>query len=274
MAADLLTIGTIALIPTGLTVRRIYRRTAGSRATLARQLASLSCGIRSEFVEQTLGVAEFSRTKGRLTERVYVTRHAYVQTVADPDGSIVWWAITTVDAQFRPRFTLPPMSSDGQQWSVHLGRTRFSQLDKPSAIRWFRGARPFGYTESYWFGNPGNSLTYVASHSDLGVGEIGFEGLDELQDHTHGELPSGEWVIECLPGQLSTTTAPLALIRRSTVINTFGVGGVDIDLKSFPWTLGADSDHVRILRSVAVSYSGRYGQLREILRRLRSRSKG
>ena len=271
LTVNLLTILTIAVIPAFFTVRRIYRQTTGSRATLVRQLGKLSCGIRSEFVDTIFGSPRFARTKGDLTERVYETPHAYVQTVADSDGSIAWWAVTTIDKRFRPRFTLPPMTLDGQQWSVQLGRTRFAQLEEPRLIRWFVGARRFWYAETYYFGNPGNYLTYVASHSDLGgVGDLGFDGLHGLRSHARGKLSSGELIIEC-PQELTTTLAPMVLVRQSTVINTFGVGNINIDLKDFRWTLGADSDQVRLLHSTTVSHSGLSRML--LLHSVRARSK-
>lgn len=239
---------------------RVYRRTIGSRTALAGQLAKLSCDIRTEFVDQVLGVTPtFLRTRDDLTERVYSTPHAYIQTVADPDGSIVWWAVTTIDKRFKPRITLPPMSSDSRRWSVQLGATRFAQLDEPSFIRWYIGARRYWYAEGYYFGNPGSYLTYVVSRSDLGgVGEVAFDGRHALALRTHaqGELPSGESIIERPQDLEPAAFAPMALVRQGTTINTFGVGSSRIDLMRFTWMIGADSDQVRLLRSITVSHPG------------------
>lgn len=257
-ATDILTIFSLGSVV--LAVRGLYRRTIGSRTALANQMAKLSCDIRTEFVDQVLGMTPtFLRTSGNLTERVYSTPHAYIQTVADLDGSIVWWAVTTIDRRFKPRITLPPMSSDGRRWSVQLGATRFAQLDEPTFIRWFIGARRYGYAEGYYFGNPGSYLTYVVSRSDSsGVGESTFDGHHALALRTHAdsELPSGESIIERPKDLDAATLTPMTIIRQGTTINTFGVGSSRIDLKRFPWTIGADSDQVRLLHAITVSHPG------------------
>jgi hypothetical protein len=256
VVADVATVTTIAVVPIALGVRRVYRRTIGSRAALARQLAKLSCGTRSAFVDGMFGTPEFERTKERQTERVYITPHAYVQTVSDQDDAITWWAVTTTTRKFSPRFTLPPMSSDGRRWSVRLGNTRFAQLaDGRTTIRWLLGASRAGYSECYYFGNPGSYQTYVVSHSDAStvrtIDNLALHELLTVQPRNKPESPTGEFILD-RPEEFEAAAAPLRRIRRVSVVNTFGVG-LDFNAASFPWSIGADAYLVRLLHTVEVT---------------------
>lgn len=58
-----------------------------------------------------------------------------------------------------------------------LGNSRFSDVRTwagPDGRSLNIAARRREYSESYWFGNPGNYQRYVLSHNDAGIGQFDF----------------------------------------------------------------------------------------------------
>ena len=118
------------------------------------------------------------------TETLWVDPLFYAQTVADKDGTVLGFSITTRKRRFAPRFAAPrPVST--LDWlvskltrghrelpalaHVRLGRTRFSDVvltgwGLPS-VRCVIGARSYSYSEAWNFGNPGHYSDYVCTAS-------------------------------------------------------------------------------------------------------------
>lgn len=94
----------VLIVPIAIWAWRRYRKGPGSRRVLAGLLDGLATGIQAGVVEAAFGAATFRRVDGRSdwSERIYVTRHAAVQTVAKPDGSLAWWSVSVTDPSSGP----------------------------------------------------------------------------------------------------------------------------------------------------------------------------
>jgi hypothetical protein len=195
---------------------RRYQKTLGSRHVVAKKLDQIACGIGDDYVRQLLGAPTFTHMTTLGIEHIYVTRHALMHIILSSiDGTVVRWAVTTTDVNFRPMFRLPPMDSTGKRWTIRLLATSFAEItEQPLRTHSCIGARRIRYSERYYFGNPGAYQTYLLAYNDAGVGEL----------NTTGEL-----------------------IARSTVINTFGVEGPHGDDQENDHWNGPDVDQIRVL---------------------------
>jgi hypothetical protein len=258
IAANTATVLAAIIVPFALGLRRRYQRTIGSRRKLVGQIDKLSCNVQTAYVDGLLGPPLFVRKSDNATERVYLTPHAYVQIVADDGDSVVWWAVTTTDKHFKPRFYLPPMSLDDTGWRVQLNKSSFTDLaSSPLGVRWEVGARRFRVVESYYFGNPGHYQRYLVAYNDAGVGAVHVD--DKRPPINYGDLmsrpeesmtPNDQPILE---DYASTFRAD----RGGTVVNSFGVmrpsaGDAETELLR-QWGLGPDLDYIRVLNSTAAT---------------------
>lgn len=254
---NMATLLAIVVVPTIIAVRKRYQRTIGSRRKLAEQVDKLSCNVQTTYIDTLFGTPLFIRTRGEVTERVYLSPHAYIQVVVDDSESVVWWAVTTQDKRFKPRFFLPPMSLDDNGRSVQLNRSKLAELNAiPESASWDFRARRFSVVESYYFGNPGAYQTYLIGYNDAGVGDIGFGELLHQPLSGYGYLlipPEDGTPRDALTSDEYMST--FNVVRGGTVVNTFGVvrpwlGDAEAELLQL-WGLGPDLDHVRVLTSTA-----------------------
>lgn len=232
-----------------------YRRSIGSRRDLARRLNQLAAGVTTRYVEERFGAPAFVRKSGvllgaklgmTLVEQVYRTKHAWLQVLSDPHGAVVRFSITVTDPQFR--FQVGVLT--GGQLQARLGHSRFSQvgsqLDPDGHSLWI-GARRRGYSESYWFGNPGNYQRYVLSHNDAGTGEFSFaveqQGIGWHQD---GFLKFDPAPREGLP-EFDPAAQYAMEFRAMTTVNTLTVLGPHRDVAGLDEPHGLDGDYVRVL---------------------------
>lgn len=256
-AANIATVLAAIIVPFALFIRRRYQRTIGSRRKLVGQIDKLSCNVQTVYVDGLFGQPLFVRKGDNAVERVYLTPHAYVQVVADENDSVVWWAVTTTDEHFKPRFFLPPMSLNEDGWRVQLNKSNFADLaSSPSGARWVVGARRFWFVESYYFGNPGHYQRYLVGHNDAGVGVMHVAHGERLPT-VYGDLvsQSGESTEPCDQSILEDYASTFHAERSGTVVNTFGVmrpspTAAESDLLR-KWGLGPDLDYIRVRNSTA-----------------------
>jgi hypothetical protein len=182
-----------------------------------------------------------------LRELIYRTRHAWIQVLADDNDTVARFSITVTD----PRFRFQVRDLTFYQLDARLGRSSFSDIRTwagPDGRSLSIAARRREYSESYWFGNPGNYQRHVLNHNDAGIGKFDF----------NIEMLGGPaW---CQDGFLRFDEAPPAAppafdpeapyaqrFRAGTTINTLTVLGPLMPSTGLVAPRGPDADHVRVL---------------------------
>jgi hypothetical protein len=241
-------------------VRAYYNRTVGRRFDLYRRFERLGVGAHQSFFETVIGErpairrsitrelpdyseltdeeSEPALIEHTFTESLWVDPLFYAQTVADKDGTVLGFSITTRKKRFAPRFAVPrPVAT--RTWllwrvtrgrrqlpalaHVRLGRTKFSDAvlkdwGLPS-VRCVIGARTYSYSEAWYFGNPGHYSDYVctaSTASQVGGYPENMEHIDwpeNRDDPAEGYAPTGE--------DEDPILAPwIEAVRRGAVVTT------------------------------------------------------
>jgi hypothetical protein len=212
--------------------RKLYRRSIGSRKDHAKRFNELATGVTSRYIEDRFGAPAFVRdfdVRGvmKLTERLYQTRHAWLQILANENDAVVRFSITVTD----PRFRFQILHLTVGQLEAKIGHSRFSEIRsfarKPKGRSFKAIVRRLGYSESYWLGSPGYYQSVVLSYNDAGTGRFGCSIDQALQRNIlafeEGDLirdpPPGGWP-ECDPGSHCAQQ-----FRAQTVVNTLTILG-------------------------------------------------
>jgi len=202
-------------------------------------LAKLAPSTTIEYFTSLLGAPQFRSTNGKMREYIYVHAKYYVQAIADMEGTVQAFTVTSRSRKFNPVFDLEVLTGSNLDFAVELHKTKFADLDAvPAHVYSGFGARRVWYHESYYFGNPGNYLTYIVAHADAG-----------------GFMPDGASPVNDLNVAIHTKKDWLGLdpaveaFRQRCPINTFGIAsmGYDIDAEWQSIHIGADYDTVRLL---------------------------
>jgi hypothetical protein len=200
--AEILTALLAAIAVAGV-ARGIYRRTLGRRRDRYARLSRLGANAQISFFSSVLGeppAMERSLTSdvtsyddhGRprktpmdFREAVWIDRDFYVHALADEDGTVHAYSVTTRNKRFRPTFQIPGGTAEDATWfdrlrgrdfhyrpnvAVKLGKTHFAALGRPGQAAAWLGAHNWHYFEPYYFGNPGYYQNFVFSINDAGVG--------------------------------------------------------------------------------------------------------
>jgi hypothetical protein len=234
----------------------------GSRRILTARLNQLAAGVTTRWVEGRLGppafVGDFQLPPqdavtsapdqpSVLRELIYRTKHAWIQILADENDAVARFSITVTDPRFR--FKIGGLTF--YQLHVRLGHSRFSDVRtwaEPDGRSLNIAARRREYSESYWFGNPGNYQRYVLSHNEAGTGKSDFSiqmagGPDWCQD---GFLRFDDSPPVSPPA--FDPEAPYARqFRAGTTVNTLTVLGPLMPPTGLVAPRGPDADHVRVL---------------------------
>lgn len=187
-----------------------------------------------------------------------------MQTVADEDGTVLGFSITTRRRRFAPRFAAPrPVPTTS--WllerltrrrlsalaHVRLGRTRFADVvpeewGAPS-VRSLVGARSYSYSEAWYFGNPGHYSHYVCTASmasPVGGYPEGLETLDwpkNRDDPSEGYTPTG-------PDEDPKPAPWIEAVRERAVVTTWTVIQFPLSPENWPPSnFGPHGDEVRTL---------------------------
>jgi hypothetical protein len=195
------------------------------------------------------GPGEVSRPldSGR-EELTWVEADAYVRASGVGD-TVVVLSVTTRNGRFAPTLYRDHLiSTEGTSIEVTLGRTTFGDLPgRPVGVAGALGARRYGYSEIYYFGNPGYYQTFAYSINDAGY--VPRWGVVELLSQRGGVnlgqtekgSPLDETAVEAYLADPLVERA-----RRESVVNTLTVTAPMASLDAGPpgW-LGADLDIVR-----------------------------
>ncbi len=205
-----------------------------------KKLMRLSTDTTIEYFTSILGAPQFRNTQGKMREYIYVHPKYYVQAVANTDDVVQIFAVTTRNRSFSPVFDLNVLTGSEFQFVVELGKTTFADLkESPTHVYSNFGARRQWYHESYYFGNPGNYLTYVVAHAD--AGGIMPDDAEQVNNVNVAIRTQEEW---------NRLDKRVQLFRHRYPINTFGIAsmGYEVDADSEEYIeIGADYDTVRVL---------------------------
>jgi hypothetical protein len=199
------------------------------------------------------------------TESIFIDRDYYVQTISDPDESVLAYSVTARSPRFHPTYRVPfrPSLRERRRLKkrfnytyeplieLSLGRTRFSELD-PSDPDHFAGphlqisvgAHNWRYSEHRGLGNPGYYQTVVVTASDAAVpASVGNYASAQ------NEIGSSEWPNANSP-ELQPQWATLTVtqqFRRDTVITTYTAISMNLWAENYPSTFGPHINDVRML---------------------------
>lgn len=267
-------------------MRSVYRRTIGRRRNRYARLRRLGTNAQLSFFSSVLGEppamrhsfdAPFTdhfddqglpyRLAKTFTECVWIDRDFYVHAIADGDGTVHAYSVTTRSARFHPKLRIPGGSSverrgllkriERFRWGfepnpvVRLGKTRFSELEPPGQAASWVGAHNAHYFEAYWFGNPGLYQNFVFSINDAGIwtdeGGFGEEYMHTFSwgfDETEVDIPNAEGEIdldalETSDGEDPPRPRQWQAFRHRARPNTYTVIGPSLAFDDYP-TEGAD----------------------------------
>jgi hypothetical protein len=224
----------------------------------------MACGVTADYVDSLFGQPPFrfsglpDKVAGSpgvtlLTERIYETKHAWLQVIAGFDGSVRAFSITVTDPRFR--FRSGHLMFD--QLDIQLGAARFGDVDHPpDGWQSLTGARRSSYAESHYFGNPGSYQVYVLAYNDIGTGSYvtppPFDVPDLLNPRhwTDGRLcpetgSQPNWDPLC---GLEPLPAWLRRARDQTTVNTLTVLAPMGDVAIIQRWPGVAGETVRLLR--------------------------
>lgn len=177
-----------------------WRGTLGSRRVTARAIRSLTPGNPIELVEALFGQHIYSHTyslpsfasEGKVTEynieqRLYNARHGWL-TVHYNTGKVSAFAFMVTDKRFRFRLG---ETCRGMVTGT-LGRSTYQEIndEMPSILNVFTGAYNWGYSETHYYGRPGNYQHYAFSNTIFGwsAQRTDFSGTFNLDVSGHFEM--------------------------------------------------------------------------------------
>lgn len=224
---------------------------------LAASLRNLTCGVQLSYFEGVLGSRpQFVNTRGipheggpHLREHIYVLPEVVVQAITKAeDSAVIAFAVTTRSRGFAPALGYYPRGGQPHPGRVILGRTRLIDIadgSAPEGILAVRGNRPWTYTESHYFGNPGHYLYYV-----FGCNQSGYckNVLPQGVPPVRFGVVFGSHRTDLFAGADWLATEQGREWRSTGVINTCGVvQEPDAVFKDKGFWVGPDYDQVRLL---------------------------
>lgn len=232
----------------GAVAWRYWQQTLGRRRELARRLKDLSPLMQVDRLIEQLGVPAVRSRNGEDEEDLtWIHPDAFIRAVA-VRGTVSVLAVTTRSRWFRPTFFRGlVISRDGGSLEVTLGKTTYGDLSfRPKSIYADVGARRWGYSEVFYYGNPGGYMTQMCAINEAGWmprQNDGFlQALIETPSIRAARPPDGSDILGQLPQDVASH-------RDRAVFNTIAItkphwGG---DSERLGFTPGADNDVVRLV---------------------------
>lgn len=242
-------LGQLAIYVTiGAAAWRYWQQTLGRRRELARRLTNLSPLMQVDRLIEQIGVPAV-RTSGDEDEEdlTWIHPDAFIRAVA-VRGTVSVLAVTTRSRWFRPTFFKGlVISPDGGSLEVTLGKTAYGDLSfRPMSIYADVGARRWGYSEVFYYGNPGGYMTQMYAINEAGWmppqnGGL-LQALVEARSLRAERPPDRSDILDQLPPDVTSH-------RGRAVFNTIAItkphwGG---DPERLGFTPGVDNDVVRLV---------------------------
>lgn len=226
---------------------RAYKRTIGRRGHMRRCLNNLSCGTIFTHIEGFLGQSISNTMRGDRVYRTYRSTYAYVvATAPHAERNIDGFSITIRRQRGRPRFRFTTERLTVNQLRVDLSASLFDEVgqEHSDGRRFVLGARRFGYTESFYFGNPGHYQTYLLAHNSA-AGEVPNFPTD-LPSFASGTLRGvGDDDDLCDLVSEGTLVVDLRRMLRVNTLTVLDIGSEEKDILMSYLGTGVDSDDVR-----------------------------
>ncbi len=217
----------------------------GARKLLLRDaLNKIACGRPLDYLDDALDapLRTGALRDGALDRlyRVYRNVHVIVTVTAPGENrTIDAFSISVRD----PNFHFKTGQLSAGLLDVDLAHASFASVpDSSEGARLIVGANRFGYTEAFYYGNPGYYQTFLLSHNDVAGGDFHYvKGRHEFAAGTltlpalDGELsdaPNGTWYSEFRAGtRINTLTvlaqgAPLDALLTG---HSFGIDRSEVD---------------------------------------------
>ena len=174
--------------------------------------------------------------KRKFIEYVFVDTYFYLDVIVDPEGKVLYFALTTRDQAFNPVFK-------NQAFQVTLGISKYSDIPgEARAAQGCYGANWFAYYETKYFGRQGAYQEFgfgfnTAGYSDTASSVRAYHGLLSTTHNCHGTLNKQE----------------MEAVRKFSadeVFNTYAVSAPGIRITDYAHIiLGVNSDQVRVLNT-------------------------
>lgn len=242
-ARDVLEIAGAVL--TALAISRAARagfvRTVGRRRHARRQLNRLAPLTQIDYFTAVLGEPAFRLKHAEYTEYIFVDPQFYVQALSSfEDDAVLQYSVTSRSTRFRPKVE---WWTGTRYMVIKLGKTSFSKSgETPTEVLGTVGARRFGYSETYYFGNPGKYLTHILALNDAAPfkGDAGDLSRMTGPGGTLERRLTGDAVAQFV------SSADGHAFRRNAAPNTYTVVSPMTEPIEMDWQ-GADLDVVRVL---------------------------
>ncbi len=182
------------------------------------------------FFIEILGSPVFINTIGSFKEYVFVHDLFYADAIADANGQVIMYSVTTRRPDFNP--VLRVNEAGNPSLHVTLAKTSFANLGLSSGeIRSGLGNRRAFYVEEYYLGNPGLYQTYGFSINDAGS-------------------PTEYGDAQLLNSGITSTADPrIQDFRKESIINTYTIAApFSMSMSEIaPMRLGVDQDQIRTM---------------------------
>ena len=151
-----------------------------------------------------LGNPVYIGRNGHFQEHIFVNYYFYVQTLADPNGQVALFSVTTRRKSFHP-----VLKTQFDSPLVKLGQTNFLRLGTPKKVftSGDHGAITT-YAESYYFGFDGDYRTYAFSFNPNGYGKL-------------APVPSSFGLSNALENP-----EEVKIFRENTIVNTYTISSL------------------------------------------------
>lgn len=229
-------------------IQNMYTSTIGKKADLIKRIESLVPGTNIDFFKQKLGDPVFINIAKETQSKdyVFVNKLFYVDATTDLNDKVIYYAVTTRDKNFNPKFKSPIFTVNGDQIVVKLGKTKFSEINSiPINEDGCMGAHNWFYYESHYIGNPGNYQTFAFGLNMAGYGvEPTKNDVSDLNSMCSWGKNVKKLEIDETPNIMSVTVSEF---RKNNVINTYLVTEPLGDFTPNSLGIGVDYNQVRIL---------------------------
>lgn len=245
-----LVVGLIAsLLIIGAAALRLYRNRLGRRRLLKREVEQLVPNAPLDWFRERLGAPVFTGKESGWRVLVWAYPVCYVQAVTRHDDEVVAFSVTTRARRWNPVFLHGvPFSANRPSGEVRLGRSTFGDVGtEPQGVYGFLGARRWGYSEAFYFGNPGLYRHYILSVNDAGYTSQQCDGIIDVLMEAGGVATGVLADRETFPKTTAPDENAYLAARVSAVPNTMTVTAPAFDLQAAGASLpiGVDLDQVR-----------------------------
>lgn len=194
------------------------------------KLQTLKAGFSNGKFTEVLGSPLFRRParKGKLVENTYRGRDFWVQTVEDPTGRVVLYAITSCSWEFKPNFEIIGQNPHIQLNVSTLGDARADEahyFSSPATANSY-------YFDEYYGGNPSNYQTFVWGLNDacpdwFDETKRRFSGKDPSPMRPGLKYPDGD----SYKGPIRKREKWISRFRSTAIVNTFAQTAPGVYLK-------------------------------------------